>query len=193
MGTAALRRSESLAFPQPREMPKKRKRLTVVTPRQREMSPTQRKRRPQGKERTRTAVNTKAKTMCHAKAVTRTRSRVRVIYWLVITSVTVATVVLLMTSLLRYNELSGLNRDIRETAAQVENLRAQQDTLAMQLAPYIEASRIEDLAKRRLGMRYPSKEQVLSAVRDPAMTRKDRTASVFEEKTTIAASPQHKE
>lgn len=193
MDTAALRQSETFGFPSSREMPSPRKRLTVVTPRQREVVLEQRKTRTKTKPQTRTMAKTKVKTLSRAQAQARSRVRVRVFFWIAVSCATVATVVLLITSLLRYNELSGLNRNIRETATEVENLRAQHDTLTMQLAPYIDNSRIENLAKRRLGMRYPSKEQVLSAVRDPAMMRKDRTAFVFDQKTTIAASPQHEE
>lgn len=193
MDTAALRQSEAFGFPSSREISPQRKRLTVVTPRQREVVHERRKTRTKSKTQTRSIAKTNVKTLSRTRVEARARIRARVFFWIAVSCVTVATVVLLITSLLRYNELSGLNRNIRETATEVENLRAQHDTLTMQLAPYIENSRIENLAKRRLGMRYPSKEQVLSAVRDPAMMRKDRTAFVFDQKTTIAASPQHEE
>lgn len=193
MSTATVRQSDTFAFPQPYKLPAKRKRLTVVTPRHQEGTPAHPHSRTKTNVRARSVASERTLAMSRKAAAVKTHVRLRVFYWTALVLCTAATLLLLITSLLRYNELSGMNRNIRETATQVENLRAQYDTLTMQLAPYTEASRIEELAKRRLGMQYPSKEQILSTKGDSAVAMKNHAASLSVEHRTIAASPQMQE
>lgn len=189
------------------EIPQTRKKLSVIHPRKRGGYPDEVSRRHRTRSRRTSAgtaaIGVQAQSRPHsgvsqASAVrsvsrTQTHSRLRLVYWIAVCLCTVATLVLLLSSLLRYNEMSAVNRKVRATVAEVEELKAQRDTLNMQLAPYLEPARIEEIAKRRLGMQYPTKEQKLSVARDPSTVMKNQTAAESQETKTLAANPQHKE
>ena len=70
---------------------------------------------------------------------------------------------LLTVSLIRYNKLSKASREVQDLRNEITSLQAEQDYLRMNLAPYLENSRIERLAETRLHMQYPTENNVMAA------------------------------
>lgn len=70
---------------------------------------------------------------------------------------------LLTVSLIRYNKLSKASREVQDLRNEITSLQAEQDYLRMDLAPYLENSRIERLAETRLHMQYPTENNVMAA------------------------------
>nr|WP_072514175.1 hypothetical protein [Ndongobacter massiliensis] len=66
---------------------------------------------------------------------------------------------LLVCSIMGYTVLSSLNREMASVRTELRALEADRDYAAMQLEPYIEDTRIEQLARTRLNMDYPTAQQ----------------------------------
>lgn len=138
---SAVRSIEEYSIPTRKSNPPQRRRLRIIeTPAARPM--------PKKK--------TVSKVKIGVKKGILTALLKRAFVMLLFTGLSLGSIGLLMSSLLRYNELTKLNRDIRTLQADIEALQAQNDSLEMQLAPFTAKERIEQLARHRLGMDYPS-------------------------------------
>lgn len=71
---------------------------------------------------------------------------------------------LLVRSIMGYTVLSGLNREMASVRTELRALEADRDYAAMQLEPYIKDTRIEQLARTRLHMDYPTTAQKVQVV-----------------------------
>ncbi|MDD7433628.1 MAG: cell division protein FtsL [Peptoniphilaceae bacterium] len=69
---------------------------------------------------------------------------------------------LLMTSLVSYNQLNVVNRDITKLKQDLDSFQAERDYYVMELAPYLQKDRVETIAREKLKMAYPKEGQVLT-------------------------------
>lgn len=107
---------------------------------------------------------TRSQTVAHSQKALR----VSPIYWVAVGVFFVATLFMLITNLLRYNELAQIQGEIREAEVEIESLRAEHDSMKMQLDPYLDPQRIQMLATHRLHMQKPAAQQQIVVSRDAA-------------------------
>lgn len=87
---------------------------------------------------------------------------------------------LIIATQMGYNNINVLNRELSSNAEALDSMRAENDYLKMQLAPYVADTRIEQMAKSRLGMSHPKKDQVI------ALGEGEKVAKAAERTTGIA-------
>ena len=73
---------------------------------------------------------------------------------------------LLIVSVMSYNRLAVLNKEIASTKNDIAVLQAEHDYLQIKLEPYVSKGRIENLAKTRLNMDYPKQDQIAKVTID---------------------------
>lgn len=86
---------------------------------------------------------------------------------LAIALVLLATVSLLIASLLSYNKVSVAQKEMDDLTREVSALKAERSVLEMELEPYLDRERLESLASNRLHMVYPDDDQILACEQDP--------------------------
>lgn len=111
------------------------------------------------KRRKKTRVKTKTQ---DTKIRTRvsTRNLFNIFRFILFGSTTIIAFGLLIVSIMSYNRLSVLSKEISTTKNDIAVLQAEHDYLQIKLEPYVTKGRIENLAKTRLNMDYPKQEQV---------------------------------
>lgn len=94
----------------------------------------------------------------------------RKIHWVRLTMAAVSgalLVGLILNIVMGYTMLTGMNQKITALSEEITALEADRDSLAMKLEPFTDPSRIEKLAKERLGMDYPTADQFYTVNANP--------------------------
>lgn len=107
-------------------------------------------------------VSTREKSLPKIRTKNQYRMRITV---LVATFAVSAALIVWM--LIGYTTITRMNHEITAISNEITAMEANRDTLAMQLRPYTSDGRIEQLAKDRLAMDYPSESQVVAIQSTP--------------------------
>lgn len=153
--------------PHPKSEPMTRRKTKSVpnprrTPKPVPATPSNPKTMPYAQPKSRGASTSARPSRAHAQ------SRISSLYWVCVSVLFMATLFMLMTNLLRYNELAQIQSEIQEAEASLQTLRAEHDSIKMQLDPYLDSQRIEMLATHQLHMTKPDDRQEMVVTRDPA-------------------------
>lgn len=89
--------------------------------------------------------------------------------------------VLIVWMLIGYTTVNRMNHEITAISNEITAMEANRDTLSMQLRPYTDEARIEQLAKEKLAMDYPTDTQV-------AVLQKAPSANLIAEQPTQLAT-----
>lgn len=102
--------------------------------------------------------------------------------WVIIVKIVLVFLIaaLLIGHLLSSNQLSVAQEEVGKLNEDIASLEAERDALKMDIAPYIEESRLEKLAVDRLHMIKPDQKRVIAAEKNQQSIFKDDTTRLAE-------------
>lgn len=96
-----------------------------------------------------------------SRADARSKSNEMLVKTIALTSMSILVFILLLNVVMGYTQMVAINSDIRIMHNENESLEKTINNLEIEMAPFITTDRIEKIALNRLGMIYPTEENIV--------------------------------